>query len=220
MLTITELKKNVGIHITTNHNDKMNGLSSLSTSPLCNELCQKRKENKDMVCGHCYSDAMNRRYKGLRECLIKNTEILTSRILEDSEIPFLISETGLFRFEAFGDLVNEIQVVNYFKMAALNPHMHCALWTKNPWIIKSAIEKYGISKPGNLVIIGSSYFLNKPMEKFYRQYDFIDYIFTVYDKKYIKTNNVKINCGGNSCKDCRKCYENKHESYFINEMLK
>ena len=220
MLTITEFKKNVGVHITTDHNDKMQGLSSLSTSPLCNELCKKRTNNPNMICSKCYSETMNKRFAGLRKCLINNTEILTSRILNKNEIPFLISETGMFRFEAFGDLNNEIQVVNYFNIAKYNKHMRCALWTKNPWIIKNAIEKYNLVKPRNLKIIGSSYYLNKPMIEFYKRYDFIDYIFTVYEPDFIQENKVVINCGGRSCKDCKRCYNGKHKSYEINEKLK
>lgn len=46
MLTISKFEKKYGVHFTTKHNDKMCGLSSLSTSPLCNALCAKRRTNK------------------------------------------------------------------------------------------------------------------------------------------------------------------------------
>ena len=220
MLTMTEFEKLTGIKFTKNHNDKMAGLSSLSTSPLCNGLCESRTHNPDMICAHCYSQTMQKRFRGLREKLVKNSELLTNRILSDEEIPFIISETGMFRLEAFGDLINEIQVVNYFKLVSANPHMKCALWTKNPWIIQSAIETYGIVKPENLSIIGSSYYLNKPMTDFYQKYDFIDNVFTVYTRAFAKAHNVTISCGGRSCKECKNCYCKSHQSYEINELLK
>lgn len=163
---------------------------------------------------------MNTRFPGLRKALEKNTDILTTEIIPAEDMPRLYSETGFFRFEAFGDLVNEIQVLNYFNIAAANKHMNCALWTKNPWIIKSAIEKFGIEKPENLKIIGSSYYLDKAMTDFYKQYAFIDYVFTVYTADYIRANNTVIGCGGRSCADCGKCYTRTHSGYEINEKLK
>lgn len=220
MLTIKEFKANTGISITVNHTGKMSDLYSISTSPLCNDLCMKRAENKDCICHYCYSQNMNKFMKTLRENLIKNTDILTTRILSDEEIPYINAPLGMFREEAFGDLVNEIQVVNYFSFARLNPHCKVALWTKNPWIIESAIKKYNLIKPENLRIIGSSYFLNTPMTAFYKRYWFIDNVFTVYTKKFIAENHIVINCGGKSCASCRACYDGTHASYEINELLK
>ena len=51
----------------------------------------------------------------------------------------------------------------------------------------------------------------------------IDHVFTVYDERFIAENNVNINCGGRSCKECIK---QKKACYFagrdpvINEQLK
>lgn len=215
MFTLSKFKKAFGVHVTTNHNDKMAGVSSLSTSPLCNGLCKARTQVDGMICAHCYSMTMQKRFKGLQEALKKNADILTTYIFEPDEMPRLFSETGYFRFEAFGDLINEIQVVNYFNMARYNPQMKCALWTKNPWIIASAIRKYGIEKPANLTIIGSSYYVNKPMT--YEAFPFIDKVFTVYDKAHAA--NVDINCGGRSCAECGRCYEN-YGGRVVSELLK
>lgn len=219
-VTMTEIEKKYDIHFCKNHTGKMNGLTSISTSPLCNTLCKTRCKNPNSICSHCYSMNMQKMYKGLKENLIDNYNVLTSVIIPKKEIPFLISETGLFRFEAFGDLENEIQVVNYFNMANKNKHMSCALWTKNPWIIKSAIDKYNLKKPSNLKIIGSSYNTNEPMTDFYKRYDFIDNVFTVYDKKFIKKHDINITCGSRSCANCQKCYIGGHDSFEINEKKK
>lgn len=219
MITLTAMKKKYGIHVTTNHTDKMQGLSSLSTSPL-NPLCAKKAQIKGSICEHCYSITMQKRFHPLQKLLLKNTEVLTSVILPKEDLPFLFSETGMFRFEAFGDIQSEIQVVNYFNIASANPHMACALWTKNPWFIERAIKNYGIEKPENLKIIGSSYFVNQPMTSFYKRYSFIDNIFTVYTKEYADEHNIVIGCGGRSCASCTHCYKGTHSSYEINELLK
>lgn len=207
MLTISKFTKKYGVKFTLNHNDKMQGLASLSTSPLCNPYCKERAKNKETICSHCYSITMQKRFRNLAKALEKNTEVLTTTIIPFDDMPYLFSETGFFRFEAFGDLINRIQVVNYFNMASANPHMHCALWTKNPFIIEKAIEEYGIKKPENLTILASSYFLNNEMD-FVSRFPFIDKTFTVYDKKYIAENGVEINCGGRACAECGKCYRN------------
>lgn len=220
MLTITALKKKYGVHTTKNHEGKMLGLSSISTSSLCNANCIKRSNIPGTICSKCYANSLQEYRTNMADCFKRNTEVLTTVIIPEEDLPILFSETGLFRFEAFGDLNNEIQVVNYFNMARANPSVKFALWTKNPWIIQSAIEKYGLVKPGNLQIIGSSYYINKPMKEFFERYDFIDNIFTVYDKNYIKENNVNITCGSRSCATCQKCYLGTHEEYEIREKLK
>ena len=220
MLTVSALKKKYGIHVTLNHSGKMQGLCSLSTSSLENEICKARSKVCGSICQHCYANSLQEFRSSMHDCFKRNTEILTATIIPDSDLPYLFSETGMFRFEAFGDLVNEIQVVNYFHIAAANPHMDCALWTKNPWIIENAIKAYNLVKPSNLIIIGSSYFVNKPMEDYFKKFDFIDYIFTVYDKKFVKANNIDINCGSRSCATCQKCYKGTHTEYNIREMLK
>lgn len=204
MMTIGKFEKKYGVKFTINHTAKMAGVTSLSTSVLCNGNCQKRREVKGSICEKCYAANMAKRYGNLEKVLRKNTEVLTTVEIPVEDMPRLYSETGYFRFEAFGDLINEIQVLNYFRMAEANPHMKCALWTKNPWIIESAMKQYGLVKPANLVIIGSSYFVNVPMD--FSKYGFIDKVFTVYDKATAAT--IEINCGGRSCADCGRCYEN------------
>lgn len=160
---------------------------------------------------------MQKRFKGLREALAKNYEVLTSVIIPREDLPRLYSETGFFRFEAFGDLVNETQVINYFNMAEVNPHMQCALFTKNPFIIARAIKNHGLEKPANLTIVASSYLVNEVMP--FTQYAFIDKVFTVYTKAYAEENGIEINCGGRSCAECGRCYRNEGGRN-VSELLK
>ena len=221
LLTVTsgEFQRKTGIHFCTDHNGKMKGLWSLSTSPH-NELCEKHSKLKHSICEHCYSLAMQKQYKDLDKVLENNTKILTSHMLTEEELPKVGNALNMCRYESFGDCTTPIQVTNYFHITEANPEIHFALWTKNPWIIAKAMKEYGMQKPDNLVIIGSSYLINKPMTEFYRKYDFIDYIFTVYDKEYIDEHHVDINCGGRSCRNCRRCYTKTHDGYEIREKLK
>lgn len=191
----------------------MEGMASLSTSCTCNLYCKQKSNNKLLICSHCYAERQMKIYQNLERCLVKNTEILTSRILDKSELPII--NFLYFRFESFGDLININQVVNYFNICKKNPKVHFALWTKNPFIIDDAINK-GVAKPRNLQIVYSSPMINIVNDP---GYDFIDKIFTVYDKKYIKENNININCGAEKCLSCGKCY-NKSKIRYINEILK
>lgn len=220
-LTVTsgEFREKTGLQICTDHTGKMHGFWSLSISPL-NELCEKKAQIEGSICHECYSRHMQEMYCDLSKCLEQNMEILTKRILGEDEMPNINNKLKMFRYESFGDIISEIQVVNDFHITEANPGIACAMWTKNPWIVKSAMEHYGLKKPVNLTIIGSSYFLNEPMTEYYRNFDFIDYIFTVYTKDYIAENGVEINCGGRSCRDCRRCYLRTHDGYEIREILK
>ena len=106
-------------------------------------------------------------------------------------------------------------MINYFHICKKNKHVHFALWTKNPWIIEEALDA-SERKPSNLQIIYSSPCINDQADP---GYDFIDKIFTVYDKDYISTHDVSINCGAKSCLTCHKCYV-KSKIKYINEKLK
>jgi len=200
--------------LTTNHNGKMEGMISLSTAVSCNKNCKERAKIKDSICSKCYAEKMSRMYKSLDEMLKQNTQALTTSIIPDDELPRV--NALYFRFEAFGDLNNDIQVINYFNICKKNPGVHFALWTKNPWFIYEAI-KAGNKKPKNLVIILSSPFINKVVE-ISDKYDFVDKVFTVYDKETSKT--VNINCGSRKCLECGRCYKKTKQVEYINEILK
>lgn len=215
---ISSKKENfAGLHFTLNHTGKMSGLHSLSTSVLANPNCERRRANGATICAHCFSAAMANQYKNMTPCLVKNTEILTSGLIPFDAIP--VTTTALFRFESFGDLVNWLQVANYFAIARANKQTKFALWTKNPWIISQAIEK-GHKKPSNLNIVLSSPFMNRALnaDKIKTLFPFIDKIFTVYDPQFIEANKVEINCGARSCAMCRRCY-NKNPKGVAIEMV-
>lgn len=202
------------LHITKEHTGKMEGMQSLSTCCQSNPNCEKFSKVEGSVCQKCYAMRMCKMYKNLAPCLEKNAKVLSEVILDKSELPQI--NASFFRFEAFGDLINETQVKNYFNICKLNEDTHFALWTKNPKLIQNVIDE-GINKPSNLKIIVSSLFLNKVAE--YDHMDFIDKVFTVFTKDYIDEHDIQINCGKKKCIDCRLCYKDNAVRY-INEQVK
>jgi len=210
---------------TFNHTGKMSGMASLSTSPVLNPLCQKRANNPELICSHCFSLAMQKRFgkdSGLAKKLESNSVLLSSSILDDNQFPDINGGVIIykyFRLEAFGDLINATHAINYFRFCELNPATRFTLWTKNPHYIASAIKK-GYSKPANLTIIYSSPCLNHCVgENIFKVFPFIDKVFTVYDKKTAKADGVEINCGARKCATCLNCYK-ENDIKFVNELLK
>ena len=216
VVSIKDCEKITGLHFTLNHQGKMKGMQSLSTSCTCNIYCKNRSKNSDTVCSHCYAQRQMKIYKNLEKCLIKNTKILTEQVIPKENLPII--NALYFRFEAFGDLNNTTQVINYFNLCKKNPDVKFALWTKNLWLIESVINE-GNKKPKNLQIIYSMPILNDKNDKIFEWYPFVDKVFTVFDKDFIKENDIEINCGAKSCLSCGKCYK-KNKTNFINERLK
>lgn len=201
------------IHITTGHTGKMFGIGSISTSRNMNPNCMKYSKIEGSICSKCYAARQLSMYKNLRTALERNYKLLTERVLDDEELPII--NYGFFRIESFGDLANETQAINYLNIIKKNPQTFFGWWTKNPGYIDKALKKVG-GKPKNCNIILSSMFINERAES---KYDFIDKVFTVYDKEYIIKNKIKINCGAKSCLGCHKCYE-RNRTKLINEILK
>lgn len=211
--TMQNSKKINGLHFTTRHTGKMQGLASISTSVRTNERCKKNAAIPGSICEKCFAYKQMNVYPGMSKPMEENQRILTSEIIPLEKLPQI--HVLYFRFEAFGDLNNVTQVVNYFNMCRVNPKTHFALWTKNPDYIAQAIAQ-GHEKPQNLNIVLSSLFVNKERKNIF---DFVDKVFTVYDADHIEKNNVNINCGAKSCFTCGLCYE-KNDVIIINEKLK
>lgn len=203
------------------HTGKMTNLMSISTSPF-NWLCNLRAAIANSICAHCFSRRMMKRYPALAEKLRRNADWLTSYEIKPEDVYHFNPKSGYFRFEAYGDLFDTLQVKNYFTIAnELNKDgIKCALWTKNPQIIKAAFEQFGLVKPENLQIVFSVAGLNSEFSEVIYDalqatgYDFIDKVFTVFDH-----DNGKINCGAKDCASCGLCYNN-NGVVFINEKLK
>jgi len=194
------------IHLTEKMNGKMRGFASISNN--ANKFCAKMAADKKNICSKCYANRMKSMYKDLNNCMNNNAEILSKQI-----VGWTILNYAYFRLQAFGDVVNQKNIDNYFNLCERNPHTRFALWTKRPRLFHKVLRRR--KKPNNLILIRSSDKINKA-NKLPQNFD---KVFTVYDKQFIEENKIKINCGAKSCLKCRKCYT-KNKVTFINEVLK
>ena len=206
-----------GVLWVTSHEGKMKGIHSIGTSCVNNPWCIQRRENGDSVCSHCYAETYMKMRKSLKQRLIENADILTTRLLAEREMPFI--NDLIFRYESFGDLHNSIHLENYVLICNKNPYTSFGLWTKNTWILDEVFNKNKIEKPKNLSIVVSSPMLNKQIELDRERYWFVDHVFTVYDKQFITDNNVNVNCGAKNCLECQLCYH-KETEFYVREKLK
>jgi hypothetical protein len=220
MKTIKECKKWVGLHITTNHGGKMDGMASCSTSPTCNPQCKKNCNIIGAICEKCFSFLQLKAFPSMEKPLAKNYEILTSRILPLEDLPIL--NYLYFRFEAFGDLGHVNQFINYLNIASVNPGTTFAIWTKNPHIMKKVFDDMGYEKPKNLIIIVSGLFIDKPIkyETIVKKYWFVDKVFNCFSSaEAAEKLGFKINCGDKKCLKCLCCYMH-NGIHYINEIVK
>ena len=186
---------------------KMTGLISLNTSPLNNPFCERMSARPKNICSKCYSRAM---LKGIRRNALPKFQrvgnILSKEMTEVPEIPQRIK---IARFSAHGELLNLMHLVNLYKIAAANPHVLFALWSKRKDLI---VKK---KAPRNVIKIYSNPVLNtvmkSPPKGFHK-------VFSVFSKDYLKDHPVQINCQ-KSCFDCQLCYSWNNVK-LINEQLK
>ena len=208
----------------TKHSGKMEGIPSISTSCILNSRCQKRVSCDKSVCHNCFAHSYMKFRKELREALERNYHILTERLLTKKEIGDLNINSSFFRLEAFGDLNNNIQLINYINICKFYRYTRFALWTKNVDILLSIFSQKKYRKPKNLSLIISSPLLNVAfpisfVEKVNKVVH-IDVVFTVYTKEFATNHNVIINCGAKHCLSCLQCYKGDRETIYINEQLK
>lgn len=209
---------------TVNHTaNKLEGITSISSSVHDNCYCKARRADTDSICSRCYAHSQQSYQTGLKEHNILNGIILRNVLLPVSVYKILPILFPVLRIESFGDVQNVTQARNYIRIIKANPRKRCAVWTKNISTWHTAfVQENG--KPKNTTFVISSPYLNTPIpETILERFPEVDHIFTVYDKKYIRENGIKINCGGKKCMECIKqkknCYFRNTELY-INEELK
>lgn len=207
-----------------NHNsNKLEGISSISSSVHDNILCKRWRELKGCICEKCYAYNQQSYQTGLKEHNIINGIILRNVLIPVCAFKLLKIFYPYLRIESFGDVQNVIQARNYIRIIKAFPEKRCAIWTKNYSLYHIAFIAEG-GKPANTTFVISSPYINKPIAKtILENYPEIDHIFTVYAKAYAKKHNIIINCGGRKCMECIKahkaCYYRNTELY-INELKK
>lgn len=218
-----EKKPKSPVEICDNHTGKMEGISSISTAVTLNPFCQEQQKVEGSICSHCFAEAMMKMYDALDAKLARNTEILTKEILPDELLP---DTTGhkIWRFESFGDLNNETQLINYLNITRKNPSTRFTLWTKRYKLVHDYFAEHDV--PENFTLILSSMMVNVKMPlTFMKKLGKFKTgqlkSFTVYDKDYIKEHweELNLNCGSRFCMGCRLCYD-KNEVEEISEILK
>lgn len=219
-LSIQECKDYYGFHFTLDHQDKMAGMVSASTTCLHNEYCSKYRQIDGAICQKCFSANQQSYMKSMVKPLLFNSLLLQNVIIPDILLPLI--NALYFRFESFGDLGNETQYINYMNICKKNPCVHFALFTKNPFIIARAIES-GYKKPENCTHLLSSLYVNTAYTWDFiheKKWDFIDKVFTVYDsEEEAEAHGEKINCGKRHCLSCTRCYH-KDTDRNVNEIVK
>jgi hypothetical protein len=186
----------------------MKGLVSVNTSAQDNPFCREMHKDCNKVCSSCYSDKFERIRKVMKECFMRNGVTLSTTKVK----PFTINHT-IVRFDSFGELINRLHAINLFALARFNPNTQFTLWTKRPNLL------VGLKKPANVIIIYSSPYKNVCAKNILDKYSFIDKVFTVYNLKYIRENDIQINCGKKICIECKTCYS-KNNITFVNEQIK
>ncbi len=89
---------------------KLEGLRAISTNTTTNDYCIKQYEKKDSknICTFCYSQEMLRTYrKNMAQALQRNTDIISKKVIHEDGLPIILD--AFFRFNAHGELINEIK---------------------------------------------------------------------------------------------------------------
>lgn len=206
------------IFVTTKHTNKMEDMFSINTSTVKNEFCRKAGKT-DTICKLCYARNLEKFYghgNGFIQSYKNNGDLLSKGLLSDEDVQNVIKKLkkkDIIRFHAYGELINIVHLYNYIKIVNAAPDKIFALWSKRTDLIKKLTPDI---KPKNLITIYSTPridVINPPIPTGF------DKVFTVYSRKFAKGNDIDINCGGNNCFTCRRCYT-VGEPKFINELIK
>lgn len=184
---------------------KLEGIVGINTNPLSNSFCKKMQKG-ETICKHCYSCAMLR---GLRKnCMPvweRNSQILSSRLLETSEIPRITA--AFCRFHAHGELINKIHFENFIRIAEANP------WTKFSFFTKRTNLCDLTNLPDNVTMVYSNPTLDRVVTKVPKGFH---KVFNVITKK----EDARVNCGARSCITCQKCFKREGCSVLVEKVKK
>tara|TARA_R100001015_G_scaffold18662_2_gene12404 strand:- start:279 stop:899 length:621 start_codon:yes stop_codon:yes gene_type:complete len=180
---------------------KLEGFKSISTNTVTNKYCIKQNKKKDPnnICTWCYSHSMLNTYrKSVATALQRNSDIIGKRILHPDGLPTILD--AYFRFNSHGELINEINLINYINIAKKNSHCNFSLWTKRFDIVKKYFDA-GNEKPKNFILIYSNAKINNILSKPPKYFD------KTFNNVQEDLQKEKQNCTGQKCKDCLLCYK-------------
>jgi hypothetical protein len=161
--------------------NKMDKLLSLNTNPFDNPFCMSMNRNgcsqracssaHPFICGSCYSITTMSRQGASRWHFNNNLSILSRGIICEKQMPEFSPEETV-RFNAEGELVNNVHLINLINIAAVNPRTVCTLFTKRWDILDDVINKCGYAPPKNMPIMFSNSYVDLPMTFDGLGYDF------------------------------------------------
>ena len=193
---------------------KLKDFRAISTNTVTNEFCIKmyKSKNKKIICTKCYShDMLNSFRKNNQGALQRNSDLLSKHYI-DNQVPII--NDLYFRFNAHGELINELHLHNLVSICKHNPKTNFALWSKRKNIIKKYFDNN--KKPSNLILVYSNPITNKPID--------IKDIPQYFDKTFNNVDYDKFtkeqNCTGQKCIDCLKCYEHNNDNTIIEAIKK
>ena len=179
---------------------KLEGFQAITTNTTSNDYCIKQynKKDKNNICTFCYSHEMLNTYrKSMANALQRNTDLLPIKVLHEDGLPLINS--AFFRFNAHGELINEINLINYVNIALKNKHCTFSLWSKRFDIISKYFRTH--DKPKNLILIYSNPKINHILETVPKYFD------KTFNNVQEDLNKNRQNCSGQKCKDCLLCYK-------------
>lgn len=205
------------VRMSTSLGGKMKGVWAFSTLSLINPFCLARMKNPELVCYHCYVKKSLHIMAVVK--YVQNFFVLTGGTLKDEFIPAIrescVKAHPIIRLESFGDLFATCQAVNYLAFARKNPVFSFGLWTKNPAILRGAIDM--TDKPANLSTVLSMSRVNLYDDNKNDWMAYFDHTFivsnddTVTDDLLSGHGAYKCQCGPWSCIKCQRCYHKDDE---------
>jgi len=194
---------------------KLKGIPGVNTNTLTNSFCQMMalSGKADVICSgsgerpQCYSWRM---LTGSRKnCVDKfqqNTDLLSSDIIEWDALP--VFNALYVRFHGHGELENLTHMVNFHRIALMNPKTTFGLWTKRRNIIRQYHLAY--SQPNNLILIYSNPLTNVIRESIPQGFD------KVFNAT-LHSSDLE-NCTGRVCTECLDCYHKGGNSVIVEKV--
>ena len=191
---------------------KLFGIDAINSNPLSNPFCieQHDKQDDTIICTECYSIDMLETYRSNCVPNFENNNVTLSTIIH-TDFSYLKFRNDIVRINGHGELLNQTHLHNICNMAFAFPNHTFALWSKRIDIVRKYFKNNSI--PSNLILIYSNPKKNKVVSK-------IPYPFhKVFNNVNLNWNNVspnlKENCTGQKCNDCRLCYNFNSENIII-----
>ena len=199
------------VHIST-MTGKLESFKAINTNTSTNPFCIKMNSaKKTTICSVCYSHSMLNTYrKNMAPALQRNSDLLSSRPLEEGEIPKVLE--AFIRIHAHGELINQQHLANYVVIARSNPHCIFALWTKRKDIIKKYFREH--DKPANLILIYSNPNIGTILDGLPEYFD------RTFNNVPEEQDIERQNCAGQKCKNCMLCYTPNNGVSVIVEKVK